>query len=330
MLRYFTGFHIGNHRLTGGKGQAYREDTNLPLAVRGPGIPAGAISHIAQSHIDIAPTLLDIAQLPRERWPPFFDGRSLLSEWKTLKAPNDDISRDVINVEFWGGTTAPASQYTRHWQRNSYKSLRVASEEQGYLFTRWCFNNATELYDTTADPYELVNLAIDPNDKTQRLINRLAGLLLVTKSCGRDTCRKPWEVLQGYYEGNSTFKNLKEALHPRYDDFFASLPHFGFKSCMHVQDESNEGPYMPSSSQSLGREFREWNPEFDGNVMWETNYTSIVIEEKPEGAGSWAQRFGSYEDLMRDARPLTREEIGWPNVRCDVHNDWCDTLYDDE
>lgn len=296
--------------------------------------------------MDIAPTLLDIAGLPKSYWPPFFDGRSLLPEWKTLSAPKDNISREVLNVEFWGSTVVPAYPYTRHIKMNSYKSLRIVSDSENYLFNRWCYNNETEMYNTTADPFELVNLAINASEETQQLMNRLSGLLLVTKSCGRDNCTSPWNVLAKHYNHiynrNATspptpFSSLSEAQKPEFDTFFADLPHFGFHRCMPFQKVENEGPYFPDSSMSLGSEHRHWRPAAeDGNdaVVWENNGTMLRASEevagRSKGIGTWEQRYGTFQDLWRDARPLTQEEIGWPVVRCDEDNEWCGAIWDDD
>jgi N-acetylglucosamine-6-sulfatase len=38
-----NGYHMGNHRLPTGKRTPYEEDTGVPLMVRGPGVPAGAV-----------------------------------------------------------------------------------------------------------------------------------------------------------------------------------------------------------------------------------------------------------------------------------------------
>ena len=344
----WPGFHLGNHRVTGGKGLPYIEDTNLPLAVRGPGIPRGKSLSIPSSHVDIAPTLLDIANVLPEDWPPFFDGRSLLPEWQNLEPDNvHAVSREVINVEFWGSTVAPNEEWTKRYHDNTYKSLRLVGEKQGWLFNRWCTSNQTELYNTTADPWELHNLAIDPSSEVKRVMDRLSGLLLVTKSCGQDSCRKPWEVLRSDCEGTAmsggqamfsnleqetfsassraTFSNLDEANDSKYDDFFASLPHFGYQSCLPYQKVDNEGPYFPAESEDLGRRFRA---EEDGNVdavSWMTTVAPEIHSE--EQFGDMSQRYASLENLMRSARALAESEMG-DTVQCTAL-DYCVEMYED-
>lgn len=42
-----NGYHLGQHRMAGGKQSPYDEDIHLPLFIRGPGVPAGvSIPHL--------------------------------------------------------------------------------------------------------------------------------------------------------------------------------------------------------------------------------------------------------------------------------------------
>lgn len=319
-----NGFHLGQHRVPGGKGLPYVEDVNLPFAVRGPGIPSGRKSAIPQTHIDIAPTLLDIAGLPRDQWPSFFDGRSLLPEWQSADdevalSSNTDVSREVINIEYWGLATLPAGKWTIRQQQHGYKSLRIVSHDgsQGWLFNRWCTSNQTELYDITADPYELRNLARHPSAQTKRLMDRLSGLLLVTKSCGQDSCRRPWDVLRASYSdtlispdehGHHIFASLEQAMQTRFDAFFSSLPGIGFGSCLPFQSPENEGPFFPAESEDLGRKFRN---AVDDIVFYTTNGTMPVETDDQQYFGDVSQRYASVEELHENARVLSNEEMGW-------------------
>lgn len=55
------GYHLGQHRVPCGKTLPYKEDTHVPFFIRGPGIPKGLATDLPSNHIDIAPTLLDLA-----------------------------------------------------------------------------------------------------------------------------------------------------------------------------------------------------------------------------------------------------------------------------
>jgi N-acetylglucosamine-6-sulfatase len=74
-----NGAHMGEHRQWLGQGfyknTAYEEAANVPLAVRGPGIPANQVRPQLVLNNDFAPTFADIADAPV---PQSVDGRSLL------------------------------------------------------------------------------------------------------------------------------------------------------------------------------------------------------------------------------------------------------------
>eukprot|EP00966_Prymnesium_polylepis_P295450 6822588-Prymnesium_polylepis.1 len=57
------------------KRHVYDWDTRVHLLARGPGIPAGSTMAFPATMVDLAPTFLSIAGLPK---PPTMDGRSLL------------------------------------------------------------------------------------------------------------------------------------------------------------------------------------------------------------------------------------------------------------
>jgi arylsulfatase A-like enzyme len=56
-----NGFHISQHRLTPGKWCPYKEDVNVPLVIRGPGVHKGKTVDFVTSNLDIAPTIVDWA-----------------------------------------------------------------------------------------------------------------------------------------------------------------------------------------------------------------------------------------------------------------------------
>jgi len=61
---FFTsdnGYHLGEHRVGLGKRTVYEEAVRVPLAVRGPGVPAGASAKEMSLNIDFAPTFAELA-----------------------------------------------------------------------------------------------------------------------------------------------------------------------------------------------------------------------------------------------------------------------------
>ncbi|PVI05728.1 arylsulfatase [Periconia macrospinosa] len=302
-----NGYHIGAHRLPGGKALPYIQDTNLPLVVRGPGMPQGVKSKVASAHLDFAPTFLDIMGLPQTEWPELLDGRSLLADWADpVPMANVEIgsAKEIINIEFWGDKIIEVPQWDRvPLTNNSYKTLRIVSEESSWMYVTWC-TNEIELYNTTADPWEINNLARKTITMPhQNLINRLNALLMVTKSCTKSVCRDPWSALQPP-SAVKRIASLTDAMAPDYDDFYANIPKVHFERCMMYQDEANEMPFYPEGAElDLGKAYRadtdNWVSSQPGNA---------TVEGNSVPAGSVEQRHASLDDLMRDVHVLTDEE----------------------
>lgn len=70
-----NGFFNGEHRLKTGKIQVYEEAAHMPLLIRGDGFPQGITRNQFVANIDLAPTIVDLADASPRR---VMDGRSLL------------------------------------------------------------------------------------------------------------------------------------------------------------------------------------------------------------------------------------------------------------
>lgn len=309
-----NGYHLGQHRVPGGKSLFYNEDTNIPFVIRGPGIPEGVQSTIPSLHLDLAPTFLTIAGLPEDQWPVFFDGQSLLEQWHNPTSYNltdagQGNSKESLNVEYWGlvGIEAPsAPELGGSYYNNTYKTIRVVGTEQNWAYAVWC-NGQTELYNITADPYELTNLARDNvTTEHQRLINRLNALLMVTKSCEQDRCRDPWAQLNPTNDTTTTLTSLVAAMDTSYDDYFSAFEKVSFDTCMQYQYAENETPFFPPldtlAGGGLGRAYRNTTD----NIA--TSPGTRVITT-PNYYGTAAQRNATFADLQAVARQLTESEI---------------------
>lgn len=139
-----NGYHIGHHRLQPGKECGYEEDINVPLIIRGPGVPKNEVSEIITSHTDLVPTIFDMVRLkPHED----FDGAAVPLSRASLEAAKD-TRHEHVNVEYWGWA-ASEGQYDRYFfKNNTYKSLRLIGEGYNFYYSVWC-NNVHELYDLT-------------------------------------------------------------------------------------------------------------------------------------------------------------------------------------
>ena len=140
-----NGFFCGSHGY-GSKVLPYEESARAPLMILDPRHTNSGKKLRSESltgNVDIAPTILELAGLPR---PDNMDGKSLLPIYANPKAENH-TSLPLINV--WG----PAPCH----------SLAVVTRDLKYIYWPYAkrgFEPTEELYDTKNDPLELAN-AID-------------------------------------------------------------------------------------------------------------------------------------------------------------------------
>ena len=157
-----NGYHIGQHRLPPGKTCGFEEDIRVPFIVRGPGVARGQVQRTVSTHIDIAPTLFQLAGIPLRQ---DFDGTPI-----PVKDTFSNTSHEHVTVEFWGngvgeGTfggfgesdarlleqmltylTGPGGSIMI--PNNTYKSVRIMGEGYNLYYSVWC-SNEHELYDVS-------------------------------------------------------------------------------------------------------------------------------------------------------------------------------------
>ncbi|KAK3989763.1 alkaline-phosphatase-like protein [Cladorrhinum sp. PSN332] len=218
-----NGYSISQHRRNPGKECGFEEDINIPLIIRGPGVPKGEVSEIVTTHVDLAPTILSIAGAPHRA---DFDGEAIPLNRKDLEAAID-TRHEHVTVEFWGIAVSEGKIFDKSEDRltlnNTYKALRIISKTYNFYYSVWC-TNEHELYDLTTDPYQINNLlhkdSAPPTHLLgvpfEKVISRLDSLLFVLKTCKGRTCIKPWEAL--HPQGNVA--NLHDALSTRFDVFY--------------------------------------------------------------------------------------------------------------
>jgi arylsulfatase A-like enzyme len=125
-----NGYFHGEHRIPSEKLRVYEESVRVPLEMRGPGIPPGVTVNPPVINADLAPTIVDAADVTGGL---DMDGRSLLP---VIQAPATDRNRDLLIEE------------------PTLKAIRTPR----YLYAEY-ENGDTELYDLRNDPYELKSLA---------------------------------------------------------------------------------------------------------------------------------------------------------------------------
>ncbi|KAG6907810.1 hypothetical protein DXG01_007292 [Tephrocybe rancida] len=244
-----NGYHIGQHRLPPGKTCGFEEDIRVPLFIRGPGVPAGREAESVTTHIDLAPTIFDLAGIPLRD---DFDGTPL-----PVVKKSKDVRHEHVTVEYWGvglgegdkGAVGPGN--SPFFVNNTYKAVRLLGDGYNFYYSVWC-NNEHQLYDINEDPFELNNLypstsssgATDPQllgHPRSHVITRLDALLLVLKSCRGVTCIKPWDVLHP----DGSVQSLRDALDSVYDDFYSTQPKVAYDHCEAGYIIDAEGPQTP-------------------------------------------------------------------------------------
>lgn len=130
-----NGYHLSQHRLRPGKECGFEEDINIPLIIRGPGLPEGLVTDVVTTHIDLAPTILQlVGAAPRAD----FDGVSIpLSEPAITEAKK--IRHEHVTVEFWGLAVSEGGLGNDYMLRNNtYKAVRIVGEEYNLYYSVWC------------------------------------------------------------------------------------------------------------------------------------------------------------------------------------------------
>ncbi len=153
---FFTsdnGYALGEHRFTG-KDRLSDEILDVPLVVRGPGIPAGTRSPRAVSLVDLTATLVQLMSLsPTLR----IDGAGFA---RTLRDPAAPGSRDTMLIQT--GAKEPGGRFPG-W---AYRGVLT----ERYSYARRVNNGPTDgfLYDRLKDPFELKNRLSDAGYRAVR------------------------------------------------------------------------------------------------------------------------------------------------------------------
>jgi arylsulfatase A-like enzyme len=135
---------------------AFESVIRVPLIIRGPGVPSACRTDALVSHIDIAPTIVDLLSVPAPR---SFEGQSFVP----LMRKETDKVRDLAFGE------SKSQQYVR---TANYKL--VVSNLPKRLEKQLGMNGEmVQLFDITADPHDDHNLANEKPDVTSFLRSRL-------------------------------------------------------------------------------------------------------------------------------------------------------------
>lgn len=164
-----NGFLLGEHRWLD-KHVPYEPALQVPLLVRGPGIPQGVTREATVAMVDLAPTFVDLGALT-PTVP--LDGRSLLPVLRSASSPGWQNLLIQDGPRHWAGDGA----------RWFYRGVRTSR----YTYVEYP-RYGKELYDRLHDPYELRNVAGAPAYRA--VLRTLHQRLLVLKDCAGAMCRR--------------------------------------------------------------------------------------------------------------------------------------------
>jgi arylsulfatase A-like enzyme len=146
-----------NFPLRSGKGSLYEGGTRVPLIARWPNkIPADSTCPHPTIHVDLFPTLLEMASAPIPDQP--LDGKSLLP---LMLEPTSDFDRQAIFQHFPGYLGAG---------ENAWRTTPVSTIQSGpWKLMEFHEDGHLELYNLDRDIGESVNLAATEPDQAQKL-----------------------------------------------------------------------------------------------------------------------------------------------------------------
>lgn len=148
---------------------AYDEILHIPLLMAGPGLPSQKVITTQVRSIDVAPTLLELLAYPKEILgkKEKIQGIGLLP---LLKKPTDSSERMAFvegqNVQ---ALRTPAWLYLHRMDGRLKKAV-------GWQATEPVYTKAEELYHTTMDPNQHVNLVEDPRPQIQNQLQTMRTL----------------------------------------------------------------------------------------------------------------------------------------------------------
>jgi arylsulfatase A-like enzyme len=159
-----NGFAHGEHRIFQGKQRIYEESIRVPLLMRGPGIPVGAMVNGPVINADLAPTIVDVAGATPGLT---MDGRSLIP---VAQQPGVVAGRELL------------IENAAYQERPSFTAIRTGR----YVYAEHG-SGEKELYDLQSDPFELWSRHNAPAYASVR--SRLATRLHQLQNCAGASCR---------------------------------------------------------------------------------------------------------------------------------------------
>jgi N-acetylglucosamine-6-sulfatase len=177
-----NGYMQGEHRVPLGKMLPYDPSTQVPLLIRGPGVPKGRKTKALVGNVDLAPTILDATPARATR---ALDGRSILPYALNVRRRS---LRPLLHET--AGNPARGRSNTR--EGGARKEQTRVPAWRAVRTTRWLYvdykGGQRELYDLRRDPAQMRSRSGDPRLRVRlRTLRRILGDL--TRCSGR-SCQR--------------------------------------------------------------------------------------------------------------------------------------------
>jgi arylsulfatase A-like enzyme len=188
-----NGYVLGQHRKVLGKEVPYEPSSRVPLAIRGPGLPAGKVYHRVTGLQDLAPTILAMTKQTRDQPTDVMDGMSLLGLVNNDRRPSKRVQ--LIEIPVTAGLSDEEVQAGERPSKAERRDLRTLEWQwrgfvtsKGLKYVETVRTGEQELYNLDRDPFELENLAAD--GRHDELVARMAARLSSVEDCSGARCRR--------------------------------------------------------------------------------------------------------------------------------------------
>lgn len=201
---FFTsdnGYHTGQFSLPVDKRQLYEFDIRVPLMVRGPNIKPNQTSQMLVANVDLGPTILDIAgynvnktQMDGMSFLPVMEGKMNGTSWRTdilveYEGEGRNKSDPTCPLLGPGVSECFPDCVCEDSYNNTYACVRTIAPSSNLQYCEFDDNEIfVEVYNVTADPYQLTNIAktID-----KEVLEKMNHRLMMLQSCSGQSCRTP-------------------------------------------------------------------------------------------------------------------------------------------
>lgn len=216
----------GAHGLKGKGGFVYDYNIHVPLVIYHPDYEGGRRVSAVTSHIDLAPTFIDMTGLSADKKAEVSEGLNGHSLMPLIDSSADSV-RDgalfcyemlsmamIMQPKADGGADISLDNqaFVRAIITDEYKFARYFSPfnfNTPQTFEELLANNAIELYDLKNDPDEMNNLALDPQANKELIMEMNAKLNeLIAAEIGTDDGREMADTMDGIEEDLAVFAKM--------------------------------------------------------------------------------------------------------------------------